>query len=55
MSKLNMRNGAIFENSPSGAWLISSEYLREVVKKGSSKKVKVSISNITGLLSKEIQ
>ena len=27
MSKLSMRNGAIFENSPSGAWLISSEYL----------------------------
>lgn len=29
MSKLNMRNGAIFENSPSGAWLIKSEYLRK--------------------------
>lgn len=54
MSKLNMRNGAIFENSPSGAWLISSECLRVVVKKGCSKKVKFSISNITGLLSKEI-
>jgi hypothetical protein len=29
MSKLNMRNGAIFEKSPSGAWLIKSEYLRK--------------------------
>lgn len=27
ISKLNIRNGAIFEYFPSGVWLISSEYL----------------------------
>lgn len=28
MSKLNIRNGAIFENSPSGTWLTKFEKLR---------------------------
>jgi hypothetical protein len=27
-----MRNGAIFENSPSAAWLINSEYLGASIK-----------------------
>ena len=29
-----MRNGAIFENFPSGAWLINFEYLRTITEKG---------------------
>lgn len=33
MSKLNMRNGAIFENSPSGTWLIKFEKLSSMLRK----------------------
>lgn len=32
ISKLSMRNGAIFENSPSGVWLIKSVQLTAIVK-----------------------